>query len=49
MSYLKIFPKLVVAKLDDLGDYVGEIAYDFEHYGHMSYDNATSIQLQCHV
>lgn len=46
MSYLKIFPRSLVAKADSSGAYIGYFTYDFEQYGRMLYDNETGIALE---
>jgi hypothetical protein len=48
MSYLKIFPRSIIVKIDSAGDYVGRLTYDFEQYGRMLYDNNSNIVMQCH-
>jgi hypothetical protein len=46
MSYLKIFPRSLIAKADGSGAYIGRMTYDFEHYGRMLYDNETGVALE---
>jgi hypothetical protein len=46
MSYLKIFPRSLVAKADGSGAYTGRMTYDFEQYGRMLYDNETGVTLE---
>ena len=46
MSYLKIFPRSLVVKIDSASDYVGRLTYDFEQYGRMVYDDDSTIVLQ---
>ena len=46
MSYLKIFPRSLVAKDDGSGAYIGRMTYDFEQYGRMLYDNETGVALE---
>ncbi len=46
MSYLKIFPRSLVAKADGSGSYIGRMTYDFEQYGRMLYDNEAGIALE---
>ena len=48
MSYLKIFPRSIIVKIDSAGDYVGRLTYDFEQYGRMVYDDDANIVMQCH-
>ena len=45
MSYLKIFPRSIIVKIDSSGDYVGRLTYDFEQYGRMVYDDDSNIVL----
>jgi hypothetical protein len=45
MSYLKIFPRSLVVRVDGSGSYVGRMTYDFEQYGRMLCDNETGIAL----
>ena len=45
MSYLKIFPRSIVAKIDGSVGYVGRMVYDFEQYGRMMYDVDSEISL----
>lgn len=47
MSYLKIFPRSITVKLDGVGDYVGQMTYDFEQYGRMMYDDESGVVVQC--
>lgn len=46
MSYLKIFPRSLVAKTDGSGAYIGRMTYDFEQYGRMLCDNETGVALE---
>lgn len=46
MSYLKIFPRSLIAKADGSGAYTGRMTYDFEQYGRMLYDNETGVALE---
>jgi hypothetical protein len=48
MSYLKIFPRSIIVKIDSSGDYVGRLTYDFEQYGRMVYDDDSNIVLRSH-
>jgi len=48
MSYLKIFPRSLIVKIDGASDYVGRLTYDFEQYGRMVYDDDSAIVLQQH-
>lgn len=45
MSYLKIFPRSIVVRLDDSLGYVGRMVYDFEQYGRMMYGADSEISL----
>lgn len=47
MSYLKIFPRSIIAERDEEDGYVGRMQYDFEQYGRMLYDHETDISLVC--
>lgn len=47
MSYLKIFPRSISVKTDGPCSYVGRIAYDFERYGRMMYDDGCDIAMIC--
>ena len=46
MSYLKIFPRSLVAKDDGSGAYIGRMTYDFEQYGHMLHGNEAGVELE---
>lgn len=46
MSYLKIFPRSLIAKSDGSGAYIGRMTYDFEQYGRMLYGNETGIAIE---
>jgi hypothetical protein len=48
MSYLKIFPRSIIVKIDSSGDYVGRLTYDFEQYGRMVYGDDSNIVLRSH-
>jgi len=48
MSYLKIFPRSLTVNINSASDYVGRLAYDFEQYGRMVYDDDSTIVLQHH-
>ena len=45
MSYLKIFPRSIKVKQDGDGGYAGHLMYDFEHYGCMTYDDDSAVEL----
>lgn len=47
MSYLKLFPRLLVLERDHLDGYVGKILYDLEQYGQMRHGYETSVLLNC--
>ncbi len=46
MSYLKIFPRSLVAKVNAQGAYQGRMTYDFEQYGHMLHGNEAGVELE---
>lgn len=48
MSYLKIFPRSLLLKIDSACDYVGSLTYDFEQYGRMVYEDDSNIILKYH-
>ncbi len=43
MSYLKIFPLSIIVKPNAAGGFVGQLAYDFEHYGRMLYGEKSDV------
>ena len=47
MSYLKIFPRSISVKTEDVDSYIGLIHYDFERYGCMVYGANSPVQLCC--
>ncbi len=46
-SYLKIFPRTLIAQRDDEDGYTGCMRYDFEQYGQMFYAHRTKVHLCC--
>lgn len=47
MSYLKIFPRSIVATSDFSNNYIGRMSYDFELYGRMSYWHDVEVVVAC--
>lgn len=45
MSYLKIFPRSIVVKMDREGGYIGRMNYDYEQYGRMICGDDLDVEL----
>jgi len=48
MSYIKIYPISIIAKINSEGCYVGEMVYDIEQYGHILKSEFLNVELLSH-